>query len=96
MWIQIELPKVSEVSQITLDAGTSTRDYPRGFEVISSLDGKTWSKPIAKGDGKGALTTIKFAPTKAKFFKITQTKKLKGLFWSIHELSLSGKELASN
>ena len=95
MWIQIELPKVSEVSQITLDAGPSPRDYPRGYEVISSIDGKTWSKPIAKGDGKSAVTKIKFPSTKARFFKITQTKKATKLYWSIHELSLSGKELAS-
>ncbi|MDB4558246.1 discoidin domain-containing protein, partial [Akkermansiaceae bacterium] len=48
MWVQVELPKVSELTQITLDAGTSTGDYPRGYEVAASLDGKTWSKPIAR------------------------------------------------
>jgi mono/diheme cytochrome c family protein len=95
MWVQIELPKVSEVSQIILDAGRSTGDYPRGYEVVSSLDGKTWSKPLAKGDGKNAVTKIKFPATKAKFFRITQTKKQTGLFWSIDELQLTGKELAS-
>ena len=95
MWIQIELPKISEVSQITLDAGSSTRDYPRGYEVVASLDGKTWSKPIAKGDGQTPITKIKFAPTKARFFKVIQTKKDKKLFWSIHEMALSGKEIAS-
>ena len=47
MWVQIELPKISEVSQIILDAGKSQGDYPRGYEVVSSLDGKTWSKPAA-------------------------------------------------
>ena len=95
MWVQIELPKVSEVSQITLDAGDSRGDYPRGYEVVASLDGKTWSKPIARGDGKSVVTKIKFDPTKAKFLKITQTKKDTGLFWSIHELALNGKELAT-
>ena len=32
-----------------------------------STDGQAWGKPIAKGEGKSALTEIKFAPTKAKF-----------------------------
>ncbi|MDB4815697.1 discoidin domain-containing protein, partial [Akkermansiaceae bacterium] len=94
MWVQVELPKVSELTQITLDAGTSTGDYPRGYEVAASLDGKTWSKPIARGDGENAITQIKFPATKAKFLKITQTKRHSGLYWSIHEMSLNGKELA--
>ncbi len=95
MWVQIELPKISEVTQIILDAGSSTRDYPRGYQVIASLDGENWTKPIAQGDGKSALTKITFPPTKAKFFKIIQTKKETSLFWSIHEMQLTGKELAS-
>ena len=94
MWVQVELPKISEITQITLDAGSSTGDYPRGYEVVASIDGKTWTKPIARGDGKSAVTNIKFAPTKAKFLKITQTKRHSGLYWSIHEMSLNGKELA--
>jgi len=94
MWVQVELPEISELTQITLDAGTSTGDYPRGYEVVASVDGKTWSKPIARDDGKSAITKIKFPATKAKFLKITQTKRHSGLYWSIHEMSLNGKELA--
>lgn len=94
MWVQVELPEISELTQITLDAGTSTGDYPRGYEVVASVDGKKWSKPIARGDGKNAITKIKFTATKAKFLKITQTKRHSGLYWSIHEMSLNGKELA--
>jgi mono/diheme cytochrome c family protein len=94
MWVQVELPEISELTQITLDAGTSTGDYPRGYEVVASVDGKKWSKPIARGDGKNAITKIKFPATKAKFLKITQTKRHSGLYWSIHEMSLNGKELA--
>lgn len=96
MWVQVELPKVSELTQITLDAGNSTRDYPRGYEVVSSLDGKTWSKPIAKGSGKDPVTRIKFPTTKARFIKITQTGRVNGLFWSIHEMSINGKEVSGH
>ncbi|MCX8239184.1 MAG: discoidin domain-containing protein [Akkermansiaceae bacterium] len=95
MWVQIELPNISQVNQITLDAGSSTGDYPRGYEVVASLDGKNWTKPLAKGDGKGAVTKIKFSATKARFLKITQTKKHNNLYWSIHEIQLSGIEVAS-
>ena len=47
--------------------------YPRGYTVQVSVDGTTWSKPVAEGKGDGARTTITFAPTRAKFLRITQT-----------------------
>jgi len=93
MWVQIELPKVSRVNQIILDAGKSTRDYPRGYEVRASVDGRSWSKPIASGEGDGPVTSIEFAPTDARFLKITQTGSVRGLYWSIHALELFGREL---
>jgi mono/diheme cytochrome c family protein len=95
MWVQIELPKTAEVSQITLDAGNSTRDYPRGYKVEASLDGKNWSKPLAQGDGATSVTKIPFSTTKARFLRITQTKRASGLYWSIHDLKINGREVAS-
>ncbi|MDA7930009.1 discoidin domain-containing protein, partial [Akkermansiaceae bacterium] len=92
MWIQIEFPKNSQISGVTLDARGSDGDYPRNYEVEVSVDGKKWSKPVAQGKGKDPLTKIKFKPTEAKFIRITQTGK-HSLFWSIHELSINGKEL---
>ncbi|YCM43842.1 discoidin domain-containing protein [Verrucomicrobiaceae bacterium 227] len=94
MWVQIELPREATISALTLDAGNSTRDYPRGYEVTVSNDGKKWSKPVAKGKGNGALTQIKLPDTKARFIRITQTGKDGGLYWSIHELKIAGKEVS--
>jgi len=48
--------------------------YPRGYSVQVSTDGTNWSKPVAEGKGDGARTTITFAPTRAKFVKITETE----------------------
>ena len=48
--------------------------YPRGYKVEVSLDGAKWiPKPVAEGKGSGARTVITFAPTRAKFIRITQT-----------------------
>ena len=47
--------------------------YPRGYSVHVSMDGATWSKPVAAGKGNGPRTTITFAPTRAAFVRITQT-----------------------
>jgi mono/diheme cytochrome c family protein len=94
MWVQVELPSVSKVNRIQLDSRNSTRDYPRGYQVESSVDGKKWSKPFAVGVGKHPVTDISFPTTEAKFLKITQTSKISGLYWSIHEMQIFGKPIA--
>ena len=91
MWIQVELPSVSKVNRVQLDSKSSARDYPRGYQVESSVDGKKWSEPLAIGVGKHPMTDISFPATEAKFLKITQTGRVNGLYWSIHEMQIFGK-----
>ncbi|MEK0445921.1 MAG: hypothetical protein RLZZ399_1242 [Verrucomicrobiota bacterium] len=88
MWLKIELPQETEVSGVILDAGSSGGDFPRQFTVELSADGIQWSAPVAQGEGKGALTEIRFPTAKARVIRITQTGESKGSFWSIHELEL--------
>ncbi len=90
MWVQVELPVKTKLSGVVLDAASSTKDFPRGYTVQASDDGKSWSKPIAEGQGKSALLEIKFPPVEAKFLRITQTGAHK-LHWSIHEMRLMEK-----
>ena len=91
MWVQVEFPSVSKVNRIQLDSKSSARDYPRGYQVESSVDGKKWSEPLAIGVGKHPMTDISFPATEAKFLKITQTGRVNGLYWSIHEMQIFGK-----
>ncbi len=88
MWVQVEFPSVSKVNRIQLDSKSSARDYPRGYQVESSVDG---SEPLAIGVGKHPMTNIAFPATEAKFLKITQTGRVNGLYWSIHEMQIFGK-----
>ena len=88
MWFQIELPEGTTASGLYLDAASSTRDYPRRYEVWISDDGNDWSDPIASGTGNARTTEITFAPVKTRFIRITQTGTARGLFWSIHELQV--------
>jgi hypothetical protein len=63
--------------------------YPRAYTVEVSADGKTWSKPVAQGRGDGQRTTITFAPSRAKFVRITQTDTAADApAWSIRSLRL--------
>jgi len=92
MWVQVELPGKTRLGGVTLDARGSNGDYPRGYTVQVSDDGKTWGKPLAKGDGGNALLEITFPPVDAKFLRVTQTGKHR-LYWSIHEMRIMGKGL---
>jgi mono/diheme cytochrome c family protein len=61
--------------------------YPRGYSVQTSMDGTTWSKPVAEGKGEGGRTAVPFAPTRAKFIRITQTETAADApNWSINNL----------
>ncbi|MDP4721737.1 MAG: discoidin domain-containing protein, partial [Akkermansiaceae bacterium] len=90
MWIQIEFPEVRMLSGINLDTSRSKGDFPRGYQVQVSDDGKNWSAPVAEGAGNEKFQIL-FPKTSARFLRITQTGKDK-LFWSIHEMNLLGKE----
>jgi hypothetical protein len=46
---------------------------PRHYQVVVSMDGATWSAPIAAGEGTGSSTTITFASARARFVRIMQT-----------------------
>lgn len=88
MWFQVELPQPVNLAGILLDAGGSTRDYPRGYQVQVSLDGEAWSPVLAKGTGEHPVVEVLFPSTEARFLRITQTGGVQGLFWSIHEMEL--------
>jgi mono/diheme cytochrome c family protein len=63
--------------------------FPRGYTVETSMDGKSWSKPVAVGKGAGPRTTITFAPTRARYVRITQTDSVDDApAWSIRNFRL--------
>ena len=88
MWFQIEFPEETEVQSIALQYGKSSGDYPRGYTVETSSDGKKWSKPIVTGKGTPGATEIDLLVVKTKFIRINQTGSAPGTFWSIHEMQI--------
>ena len=89
MWFQIELPAETEIAGVLLDTAKSGGDYPRGYTIQLSNDGKEWQPPVLKGEGThGDLELMLPTPAKTKFIRITQTGSAKGTFWSIHELQV--------
>ena len=81
----------SNIYAVTLDTTKSQNDYPRGYKVYVGAEeiDTDAAEPVASGEGTGPITKIEFdPPIKGRYIKIVQTGK-EGLFWSIHELTVS-------
>jgi mono/diheme cytochrome c family protein len=98
MWFQFELPTPTTLTEMRFlsappggPPGGTPRPapYARGYKVQVSMDGTTWSEPVAEGQGSGPATTIAFTPVRAKFVRITQTATTENAPpWSIQQLQL--------
>jgi hypothetical protein len=86
MWLAVELAQPSVLTEVQFDSNVASGrggrggpasapviGYPRGYTVQVSADGTSWSDPVATGKGEGLHTTITFAPTRAKFVRVTLT-----------------------
>ena len=89
-WFQVDMDSTNTIYRIVLDAGSSTSDYPRGYQVNLSSDGVNWGAPVATGAGSSAVTTITFATNAARYVRVTQTGSVGGLWWSVHEFNVFG------
>jgi mono/diheme cytochrome c family protein len=83
MWFQVELPAPAMLTEIEFESPSPgggrggpapLATYPRGYKVQVSSDGQQWSAPVAEGKGSGSPTVIPFAPTRARFVRITLTE----------------------
>ena len=93
-WFMIDLGYDQEIRTLTLDAGTSRGDYPKGYEVHVSADKEDWGEPVAKAESKKTITEIQCKPKVGRYINITTTKTLGGSFWSIHEFAINGQPAA--
>ena len=88
-WFLIDLGSERTIEEITLDSSRSSGDYPRGYEVYFSFDGSGWGTPAIAGKGDKPVLTLSIPSKSARFIKIVQTGSVDGLYWSIHELTMT-------
>ncbi|HWX22600.1 MAG TPA: carbohydrate-binding protein [Candidatus Binatia bacterium] len=93
-WFQVDMNGTNICYELSLDAGSSSSDYPRGYQVNVSKDGSNWGTPVATGAGTSALTLITFPPQTARYIRVTQTGSVSGLWWSIHEFNVVGQPVS--
>jgi hypothetical protein len=91
-WFAIDLGRERKVKQVTLDAGASKNDYPRGYKVYVSSDGRNWGKHVLEGRGKQARTVLRFKkPLPCCYVRIVLTARHDRYHWSIHELKVEAE-----
>ena len=94
MWFGVELPEPIRLMSLRLDSRGSSMDYPRGYTVAVSADGKSWTEGAGKGIGGDPVTEIEVdCPQPIQFIRITQTGHSPNKYWSIHELGIKGMSL---
>jgi mono/diheme cytochrome c family protein/glucose/arabinose dehydrogenase len=97
MWFQIELPRPATLAEIQFTSSSiggrngvpAVSTFPRQFKIQVSIDGTTWSAPVAEAQGNPGITVVAFGPISARFVRITQTASVEnGPAWSMRLLRL--------
>lgn len=86
---ELDMGKPQTFNKLTMDAGSTTTDYPRGFDVRTSKDGLTWSAPVATANGSGQTVSASFPFQTARYVRVTLTKSATN-WWAIHEVTVFG------
>jgi len=88
-WFQVDMGTTNLCGTVRMDCGSSTSDYPRGYQVFVSLDGTNWGSAVATGAGT-AITEASFSARPARFARVTQTGSAPANWWSIAEFNVYG------
>jgi len=83
--VEVDLGRSARIWRVVLDTGAATGDFPRGYALLLSDDGVTWSDPVATGAGTGQLTAIDFTPRRARHIRVVATAAADS-WWSIADL----------
>jgi hypothetical protein len=100
MWFQVELPTPQTLMELQFESqvlpagrggGPPSIAHAAAYRVTLSSDGVSWGPPVAEGRGDGRSTIASFAPTSARFIRITLTGGGEPATpWTIERLRLYG------
>jgi glucosylceramidase len=83
-YLQVDLGRPQPITQLVLDTGASTGDYPRGYTVTASTDGTLWTT-VVTGASTGQLTTITLSGAPVRYLRVTLTTS-SGSWWSVADV----------
>ncbi|HVQ90126.1 MAG TPA: discoidin domain-containing protein, partial [Mycobacteriales bacterium] len=84
-FLQVDLGHRTQLRRLVLDTGTATGDYPRGYALYLSADGRHWGPPAATGAGTGQLTVIDIQARSARYLRVVSTATAPS-WWSVADL----------
>lgn len=97
-FLEIDTKTSLFIRRMSLTFGPSCFDFPRGYRVETSLDGKEWVEAaredqtvvpiLAFAKPKAASIDVAFAARPARYIRITNLGSEPIYHWSIHELDL--------
>jgi F5/8 type C domain. len=90
-WFQVSLKNDTEISGLALDVSCSPDEHPRGYNLETSLDGKTWKSVVSGENDKPLLEIALSQPVKVRHIRIKQTGSSLSAHWSIAELEIFAK-----
>ena len=93
MWVQIELPELTQVSEIQIVTAASSDDYARGYKVSFSEDGEHW-REVAENFQQRILTVDNTMVTPTRFIRLTLIGEHEKRWWSINEIDIYGSAAA--
>lgn len=88
MWFRLDLGQERTISQIKLDNDQSPMDYPRGYRLQLSTDGRNWTTVADRPENNGPVDEV-FSARPVRFIRLEQTGQSDRWWWSIHEIYLS-------
>ena len=106
-FLEIDLGELHRLVQLDLQLGRFATDYPRGFRVLASLDGKTWTVVTERSPylgefawngtfpyydvGRIQTVRVPLRGVTARAVRIELVKKTRIYDWSIAEVCLLGE-----
>jgi glucosylceramidase len=87
-FVQVDLGRPRLVRRVVVDTGASVGDFPRGYALSTSLDGRHWTT-VATGAGTGQLSTMDVRPRFARYLRVVQTATSPS-WWSVADLRVYG------
>ncbi len=93
--VTLDMAAPQKAAKLVLDSAKSPGDYPAGYRLEASIDGKTWTQVAQATEAQteaalqGGVLTIAFPPITARYLRVT-SQGGHSLWWSIHELYVFG------
>lgn len=93
-FIELQFDRPRKINGLVLNSKPSPNDFPRGFVVEVSRDGKNWEEAAAGGPGvtKNAVTDITFKRPREVRHVLVTLNKAAPFWWSIYELEVKYAE----